>query len=168
MGFPSKLKDQNLYGDGESWKGEVAEVTIPKLALKMEDWRGGGMLGPVPIDQGLEKIEFEFKAGGLLLSPLAQFGATAADAAQLRFAGAYQNDGTGSVNFAEVVARGRYSEVDFGTQKPGDDTETTYKMACSYYKLTLDNMVILEIDMIAGIFVVFGVDRRAEIREGLS
>lgn len=168
MGFPSKLKDMILYGDGNSWKGEVAETTIPKLALKMEDWRGGGMVGPVPVDQGLEKIEFEFKGGGLLLAPLAQFGATAADAAQLRFAGAYQNDGTGEVSFAEVVARGRYSEVDFGTQKPGDDTETTYKMVCSYYKLLLDDLVVLEIDMIAGIFVVFGVDRRAQIREGLS
>lgn len=168
MGFPSKLKDMNLYGDGESWKGEIAEVTIPKLAIKLEDWRGGGMIGPVPVDMGLEKIEFEFKAGGLLLDPLVQFGAPAADAAQLRFAGAYQNDQTGAENYAEVVARGRYSEVDFGSQKPGDDTETTYKMACSYYKLVLDNAVILEIDFIAGIFIVFGVDRYAERRQALG
>jgi P2 family phage contractile tail tube protein len=168
MGFPSKLKDLNLYGDGESWKGEVAECTIPKLVLKMEDWRGGGMIGPVPIDQGLDKLEFEFKAGGLLLSPLQQFGAPAADAAQLRFAGAYQNDQSGVENYAEVVARGRYSEVDFGTQKVGDDTETTYKMACAYYKLVLDNTVILEIDLLAGIFVVFGVDRYAERRQALG
>lgn len=168
MGFPSKLVDQNLYGDGNSWKGEVAEVTIPKLVIKMEDWRGGGMLGPVPVDMGLDKIEFEFKAGGLLLDPLRQFGATTIDAAQLRFAGAYRNQQSGANSFMEIVARGRYAEVDFGTQKPGDDTETTYKMGCSYYKLIRDNTVLLEIDLIAGIFIVFGVDRYAEIREFLS
>lgn len=168
MGFPSKLKDMNLYGDGDSWKGEVPEVTVPKLVLKMEEWRGGGMLGPVMIDQGFDKIEFEFKAGGLLLSPLKQFGAVTVDAAQLRFAGAYQNDATGTVNAVEIVARGRYSEVDFGSQKPGDDTETTYKMACSYYKLILDNQELLEVDLVAGIFTVFGVDRRAEIREAIG
>lgn len=168
MGFTSKLKDMNLYGDGDSWKGQIAECTIPKLALKMEEMRNGGMLGPVMIDQGLDKIEFEFKAGGLLLDPLEQFGATVVDAAQLRFAGAYQNQQSGTVNYVEVVARGRYSEVDFGSQKPGDDTETTYKMACSYYKLVRDNTVLLEIDLIAGIFIVYGVDRYAEIREALG
>ncbi|QDK34531.1 phage major tail tube protein [Sphingomonas sp. IC081] len=164
MGFPSKLVDMNCYGEGDSWKGEVPELTIPKLALKTEEYRGGGMLGPVIIDQGIDKIEFEFKAGGMFLSPLQQFGATTVDAAQLRFVGGYRNQGTGVVDYVEVVARGRYTEVDFGSQKVGDDTETTYKMACAYYKLIRNNTVILEIDLLAGIFVVFGVDRYAEIR----
>lgn len=162
MGFPSKLVDMNLYGEGDSWKDTVPEVTIPKLVLKMEEYRLG--LGPVMIDQGIDKIEFEFKAAGLHLSPLQQFGATTLDAAQLRFAGAYRNQQSGAVDYFEVVARGRYSEVDFGTQKKGDDTETTYKMACAYYKLVRNNTVILEVDFLAGIFIVFGVDRYAEIR----
>lgn len=168
MGFPSKLVDMNLYGDGDSWKGQIAEMTIPKLVVKMEDWRGGGMLGPVPVDMGLDKVEFEFKAGGLFLEPLRHFGATTIDAAQLRFAGAYRNQQSGTVDFMEVVSRGRYSEVDFGTQKPGDDTETTYKAGCAYYKLSRNNSKLIEIDMLAGIFFVFGVDRYAEIREALG
>lgn len=168
MGFPAKLKDMNLYGDGNSWKGEIPELTLPKIALKMQDYRGGGMIGDVSIGMGLEKIEFEFKAGGMLLDPLRTFGMPLVDAAQLRFSGAYQDDYAGTVNVVDVVARGQYSEVDFGNQKPGDDTETTYKMACSYYKLTLNEVIVLEIDLVNSVFVVFGADRWAEIRDAIG
>ena len=46
MGFPSKLKDFRHYIDGQGYAGVIPEVGLPKLALKTEDWRAGGMLGP--------------------------------------------------------------------------------------------------------------------------
>lgn len=168
MGFPAKLKDMNFFEDGDSFKGQVPEVTLPKLALKLEDYRAGGMAGPVQIDFGLEKIELEFKAGGLVRGFFRQFGAVAIDGKLNRFAGAYQDDSTGAVVALECITRGRTSEIDMGTSKPGDDTEQTFKTACSYYKLVVDGEVWCEIDMIAGIFIVFGNDRRAEIRAAIG
>ncbi len=168
MGMPSKLKNHNLYLDGQTHIGIVGEVTIPKLVLKMEEWRGGGMLGPIMIDNGLDKIEVEFALGGLMSSAIRQFGATRHDAVLLRHNGAYQEDGTGAVQAAEVICRGRYSELDFGNQKPGDDTEHKSKMACSYYKLSVDGQVWFEIDLLNAVFIVFGIDRYAEIRAALG
>lgn len=168
MGFPSKLKDMGLYLDGNDHRGEAAEVTVPKLMIKFEDWRGGGMLGPVPIDMGLDKLELEFTIGGLIASALRSFGAATHNAGLVRFAGAYQDDTTGEVQAVEIVVLGRYAEVDFGNAKPGDDTQHKYKMACSYYKLTVDGVDWIEIDLVAGIFKVFGIDRRAEIRAAIG
>jgi P2 family phage contractile tail tube protein len=168
MGMPSKLKNHNLFLDGTTHAGVVAEVTIPKLALKMEEWRGGGMLGPIMIDQGLDKIEVEFTLGGLVASAVRQFGATRHDAVLLRHAGAYQEDGSGAVQACEVICRGRYSELDFGNQKPGDDTEHKAKLACSYYKLSVDGQVWIEVDLLTSVFIVFGVDRYAEIAAALG
>ncbi len=168
MGFPSKLKDMNFFEDGTSFKGQIPEVTLPKLTLKLEDYRAGGMAGPVPIDFGLEKLELEVKAGGLVRDLFRQFGAVAIDAKLNRFAGAFQDDSTGAVVAVEVVTRGRTSEIDMGSSKPGDDTEQTFKTTCSYYKLVVDGEVWIEIDMIAGIFIVFGNDRRAEIRAAIG
>lgn len=168
MGFPAKLKDMNFFEDGTSYKGRVTEVTLPKLALKLEDYRAGGMAGPVPVDFGLEKIELEFKAGGLVRSLFRQFGAAAVDATLNRFAGGYQDDATGRVVSCEIVTRGRTMEIDMGTAKPGDDTEQTFKTVCSYYKLQVDGEVWIEIDMIGGIFRVFGQDRRAAIRAAIG
>lgn len=85
MGFPSKLKDMNFFEDGTSFKGQIPEITLPKLTMKLEDYRAGGMLGPVPIDFGLEKIELEFKAGGLVRELFRNFGATSLSSNLNRF-----------------------------------------------------------------------------------
>lgn len=168
MGLPSKLKNMNLFLDGVSHIGQVPEVTLPKLTLATEDYRGGGMLGPVAVDMGLDKLELEFTAGGILTSALSRFGAQRHDAVMLRFAGAYQSDGTGRVQSVEAVVRGRYMEIDLGGAKPGDDTEHKYKLACSYYRLIIDGTPMIEIDLVAGIFIVDGVDRYAEIRAAIG
>ena len=168
MGLPSKLKNMNLFLDGVSHLGVVSEVTVPKLAIKMEEWRGGGMLGPIMIDQGLEKIETEFTLGGLMTSALRQFGATRHDAVLLRFAGAYQEEGAGQVKSVEMICRGRYSELDFGNAKPGDDTEHKSKLAVSYLKIDIDGRTWIEIDLLGAIFIVDGVDRYAEIRDAIG
>ena len=45
MGMPRKLKNLNLFNNGVTYIGQVGEVTPPKLARKLESWRGGGMDG---------------------------------------------------------------------------------------------------------------------------
>ncbi len=168
MGFPSKLKDLNYYGDGYSYRGIIAEVTVPKLVAKLGDWRGGGMLGEVPWTQGLEKLEMEIKLGGLFRQAFSSFGATGNSQTLDRYVAAFQDDDTGTVQRLEIVSRGPTSEIDMGNAKPGDDTEHTFKRICTYYKLIVDGEVWLEIDFIAGIFIVFGVDRYAEIRNAIG
>ncbi len=168
MGLPHKLKNMNLFIDGVTHIGRVVEVTLPKLALKTDEYRGGGMLAPVLIDMGLEKLELDFTGGGMLTTPLGQFGAAVHDAAQLRFAGAYQSDDTGQVRAVEVAVRGRYTEIDNGNQKPGDGADHKYKVAVSYYRYSIDGLPRVEIDVIAGIFIVDGIDRYAEIRAAIG
>lgn len=168
MGLPAKLKNMNLFHDGTSFLGMVPEVTLPPLKLMTEDFRGGGMLGPIPVDLGLDKLEMEFTAGGLMREPLRKFGVTAHDGVLLRFAGAYQADTTARVMAAEVIGRGRYTEMDMGNAKPGSDTEHKYKAGLSYYKLVIDGQQEIEIDMLNGVFNVGGADRYAEIRAAIG
>ena len=52
MALPKKLKDLNLFSNGESWQGIVQSITLPTLTRKIEEWRGGGMDGAVGIDMG--------------------------------------------------------------------------------------------------------------------
>lgn len=168
MALPRKLKNMNLFGDGESFLGQAVEVTLPTLTRSMEEYRGGGMSGPVDIDNGQEKIELESKFGGLMRPILRQYGATRHDAVQLRFAGAYQRDDTGGVDAVEIVVRGRHSEIDPGTAKPGDDTEFTVKTSCSYYKLIINGTVEIEIDFVNMVEIVGGVDRLAAQRRAIG
>ena len=160
MALPKKLKMMDLFNEGNSYLGQTGEVTIPKLVRKFEDWRGGGMNGKVKIDMGLgdDISEFNWKLGGIDELVIEQWGAATVSAHMLRFAGSYQRDDTGEAKSVEIVVRGRHEEIDFGNQKAGDDTEKTIKTIWSYYKLSIDGVVKVEIDIPNMIEIVNGVD----------
>ncbi len=168
MGLPTKLKNFNVFNDGENYIGKVAEVTLPKLSRKMEEWRGGGMNGSIQIDFGNEAIEMECTYGGLMRRVLEQYGAKKHDAVMLRFAGAYRAEDADPVDAVEVVVRGRYKEIDFGNAKAGDDTTLKTVLSVSYYKLTINGADVIEIDIMNMIEKINGVDLLSEIRRALG
>ena len=170
MGMPRKLKNMNLFNDANSYLGVCKSVTPPVLARKMESYRGGGMNGPVKADLGFsdDGLQVEFTLGGLDLISLRQFGATSAAGVMLRWAGAYQQDDTGEYTDVEVVVRGRHETLDGGEATPGEDTEHTITTTCSYYRLTVDNRDVIEIDLLNFIEKVDGVDMLAAQRRAIG
>ena len=162
--LPSKLRDMNIFQDGFSFRGVATEVTPPKLAKKMVAYRGGGMLANVKLFDGLEDLEMEWTASGFAVEAFRAFGKITVDGVQLRYVGAYQNQQTAAYQAVEIVVRGQHEEVDGGTQKVGDDDVTKIKTALSYYKLTVDNQDIIEIDVLNNVFIVDGEDLYQEIR----
>jgi P2 family phage contractile tail tube protein len=168
MGLPKKLKNFDVFQNGESWIGQVNSVTLPKLTRKIEEWRGAGMAGDIGIDVGQEKLELALSAGGMLRSALRTYGIAAVNGVMLRFAGAYQAEDTGSYDAVEVVVRGRYTELDFGDSKTGADTEHKYNFRATFYKLSVNGIVEIEIDILNSVFVVGGVDRLAAERRAMG
>lgn len=168
MSLPKKLKNFNVFNDGQSYIGQVKELALPKLSHKFEDYRGGGMLGEVPIDLGLEKLEMEATYGGMVVGVLRQMGLVRHDGALLRFNGAYQDDQSGAVTAAELITRGRHQELDPGNAQAGSDTEWKVKSALSYLKWTIGGRVEVEVDLVNCIYIVGGIDRMAEIRAAMA
>jgi len=168
MALPRILKHFNVFADGVSHAGEVEEITLPKLTRKLEEYRAGGMNGPIDIDLGNEKLELETTYGGLMRDILKQYGTTTVDGAMVRFAGAYQSEDTGGVDAVEIAVRGRHTEVDFGNAKAGSKEPFKVKSSLSYYKLTVNGEDWIEIDHVNFIERVFGVDRLAEQRKAIG
>jgi uncharacterized protein len=168
MGMPTKLKNFNLFNGGVSYMGQVEEVNLPKLARKMEDWRGAGMNRPVKTDMGGEALEMEWTCGGIMRGVLEQYGTLTHDGVQLRFAGAYRAEDQAEPIAVEVVVRGRHSEIDPGSSKPGDDTKFKVTTQVSYYKLTMDGEDLIEIDVMNGIEKVKGVDLLQKERKAMG
>ncbi|NWB91615.1 phage major tail tube protein [Pseudomonas agarici] len=170
MAMPRKLKNLNFFNDGNSYLGLAMSITLPPLGRKMESYRGGGMHGPVKVDLGFsdDGIQLEWKTGGLDLISLRQFGAVNAAGIGLRFSGAFQQDDTGEVSTVEIAVRGRHETIDMGEAKPGDDTEHSITTTCSYYKLTVDNEEIIEIDLLNFIEKINGVDMLEKQRSALG
>ena len=148
----------------------VKSVTLPALARKMESYRGGGMNGGVKADLGMadDGLQFDWKTGGLDLISLKQFGAVNASAVALRFSGSFQQDDTGETSTVEIAVRGRHESIEMGEAKAGDDTEHGIKTTCTYYKLTVDNEEIIEIDLLNFIEKVGGVDMLEKQRSAIG
>lgn len=169
MALPKKLKNLNVFNDAESLKGQIGGVTLPKLARKLENWRGGGMDAPVKIDLGAaDDLTMEWGIGGLDLTTVRQFAKPGVAGVQIRFAGAYQRDDTGDVDAVEIVVRGRHEEIDFGEAKAGEDTEQKIITHCAYYKLVVNGRTEVEIDILNMICIVNGTDMLAAQRKALG
>ena len=168
MGLPRSLKNFATFVDGINYIGEMPGVCLPKLSRKMEKYRGGGMNGEVELDFGMEALEAELTAAGYMKDLFVTWGATRHDAVLLRFAGTLQGEDIEGVDALEVVMRGRFKEIDPGKAKAGDKTEIKYKAAVSYYKLSINGQVLLEIDPVNFVEVVNGIDRLAQARAALG
>lgn len=64
--------------------------------------------------------------------------------------------------------QGRFTEIDRGNSKVGDDTEQTFKVPLTYYKIIVDGKDLIEIDMLNSVFVVDGVDKLADHRAAIG
>ncbi len=168
MALPAILKNFNLFNEGNSLMGVADEVTLPKLGRKTEEFQGAGMPMPVDIDISNEKIELDWSCSGFLADVFKQYGNPKVNGVLLRYAGAYQREDTGDIQSVEIVVRGRHKEIDPDKAKVGDKSATKIKTTCAYYKLTVDNQVLIEIDAMAMVFIVNGVDMLEKQRKAIG
>lgn len=163
MGLPRTLVNINGYADGQGYLGVISEFEQPKLAIATEDWRGGGMVGSVKLDKGLEPMEATVTLGGHEKALIRKFGTTSVEGVRLRLVAAYRADDGSAAQAVEIYIGGRFTEIDMGKDKPGDQTEHKYTAPLAYYRRVVDGRTEVEIDMVQGVFLVDGVDRYAEI-----
>lgn len=170
MALPRKLKHGNIFMDGENWIGIAEDYTPAKLGQKLEAYRGGGMMGAVNIHMGLEDgaLDTSFTFGGAEAALVKRMGLAKIDGVSLRFAGSFQRDDTGEVVAVEIVQRGRFKDLDRGTFKSGDNTQTKVNMVNTYYKETMNGVDLVEIDLLNMIWIVDGVDLMAEHRQAIG
>ncbi len=165
--IPEVLYNTNLFVDGISLQGDVPSLTLPKLTLKTDDYRAGGMDAAVEIDMGTEKLEASFTTHGVRREVLKFFGQADLTAFNASFRGAFKGQ-KGAVKSVVATLRGGLKEVDPGEWKPGEKGEFKYAVAVTYYKLEIDGSVMFEIDPLNSIRVIDGTDQLAAVRAALG
>ena len=165
--IPEMLTNCVMFVDGVSFSGDVPSMTLPKLSIKSEEYRGGGMSGPVDLPTGLEKLEAAFTTNGVRKEALKFFGLADQTACNLVFRGTFRGQ-KGTVKAVTVTLRGSLKEVDMGEWKPGDKSEIKHAVGVTYYKLEIDGRVMYEIDFANMVQVIDGVDQLAAERSALG
>lgn len=160
-------KNLNLFVDGKGFAGQIEEFNPPKLAIKVEEFRAGGMDSSIDLKMGLEKMECDFSLIQYSKDVLALFGLAAGNTVPLVAREALESfDGT--VTPVIHTMRGRIREVDPGTSKSGEKSSLKFTMSLTYYKLQHGNTVVQEIDVQNMIHFVNGVDVLAAQRAALG
>jgi P2 family phage contractile tail tube protein len=167
IAFPQVLKNMNLFVDGRGFAGRVDEIQLPKLTLKTEEHRAGGMDVPVEIDLGMEKLEAELTLSDYDPEVFKLFGLLDNTATQITLRGAIQAQGA-EAKPVVIHLRGGWKELDAGSWKMGDKSSLKVSVAANYYKLTLAEEELIEIDAINLVRKIGGTDQMAGIRTAIG
>ncbi|MFN3752386.1 MAG: phage major tail tube protein, partial [Thiobacillus sp.] len=132
--LPRVLKNMNLFVDGRGYAGRVDEIQLPKLALKTEEHRAGGMDVPVEIDLGLEKLEAEMTISDYDAEVFKLFGLLDQTSTPMTLRGAIQAQGQ-EAKPVVVSLRGGIKGIEPSAWKMGDKSTVKLSVAASYYKL---------------------------------
>lgn len=169
MALPKTLKHFNLFVDGRGYAGRIEEVQLPKLSRKMIEYSAGGMLGPIELDMGMEKLEGEITLAEFSRELLNTFGICDAEGVLMRFRGAAISDDADCTTTAiEVVMRGRFKEIDMGSAKPGDKGQMKLSYTLTRFEYSENDAKVIEIDLINMIETINGVDRTKQVRDALA
>lgn len=161
------LKNINLFVDGKGFAGQIEEYNPPKESIKTEDFQAGGMIGPVELTQGLEKMESDFSLIAYDRDILALMGVVEGKQVQLTARGYLESfDGTKSAVAHKM--RVKIKELDRGTWKPGEKASLKVSCAVSYFKEERDGVTVTEIDMENMVYIKNGVDLLTQARNALG
>ena len=160
-------KNFNFFIDGRGYAGDVEEVNPPKLTLKTEEFRAGGMNAPVELTLGMEKLETDFTMVSYDPDILSLWSVVEGASVSYILREALESfDGTlvGTIH----TMRGKIKEIDPGVTKPGEVPHLKCTVALTYYKMQVGTVVVNEIDVLNMIQVINGVDVLAATRSALG
>lgn len=164
------IHNANIYIDGNSLLGRVDEFKLPTIKFKMVDHKAVGMVGTIKLPAGIEALEGEVKWNSFyadvwakVLNPFAPV--------QLQARGNLEthnsNGRIAQVSYVVFLTAAFY-EVPMGDFKQNDKSEFQSKYHANYLKQRVNNVDILEVDAMANIYKVNGVDQLDLYRQNIG
>ena len=139
------LRNCTIFVDRESKVGQASEISLPVPEMKVEELRNAGMVMPIEVSLGYEKLENSFKMTAFDPQTLQLFGLAPGKTKEFMITGHLQDE-DGTVHSAVAYIRGYIKKVDAGSWQPGEKAETEFEVSIRYFKLEIDGRHIIEMD----------------------
>lgn len=166
----NSLTNVNIYVDGNNYIGKAKEVQVPEQAFKMVDHEALGMVGMVELFAGLDKMEATIQWNSTYADALAK-AVNPNQPLNMQVRGNLRvRDSTGLVDEQAVVItmNAQPKNMPGMNFKQHENVELESKFNVSYYLLSINGEEIYEIDLLANVFRVNGVDIMAKYRQNLG
>lgn len=164
MSLPRTIRNYNAFVDGISYFGLSSEAKLPQPKIMTEAHRGAGMDGSVGIDMGTEALSAEVTFAEHrpeLIGHLGSQTRLVLRPAQVAADGA-------STDTIIATIGGLVTETSSGDLKPGANAPLKLVWDVRYYRLEMNGVELIEIDKVAGIRRIRGVDQLAAIRRAMG
>jgi P2 family phage contractile tail tube protein len=165
-----RVTNGNLYVDGVSLLGKVAEVMLPQLKTIMSEHAALGLFGKFELPAGLDKMEATIKWNSYYADAMKASGNPfAVKELQLRCSiEEYSSLGrTGEIP-GVVFMRGTFKDPSLGNFKQHDNVELETKFNALAVRFEIGGRPVLEIDVLANIYKVDAQDVLATYRLNLG
>lgn len=166
----NKLTNANLYLNGNSFLGKAAELDLPEIVHKMSDHSALGMVGMSEFFSGIEKMEGKIRWNSYYPDAMA----TVADPTKVVEMQArasletYSATGRDSEVAAVCFLNVAFKKLPMGNFKQHENVELESDFAVYYCRLEIDGNAVVEIDVLANIYKVNGVDITANYRANIG
>jgi len=164
---PVPVTHFNLIIDGYGLGAKIEEVTLPKLTIKTEDFRAGGLDGIVVADMGLEKLELEATLFDYDPNVICKWGVAIGGGPTLNIRGAMKREGLPAIPIS-IKVQGMITEIDMGSWKAGEKKTMKIKMVCHYYLLSEAGVDLIEIDVLMGSRKISGLEQNLDVRSSIG
>lgn len=162
------LKDFTAQIAGIGYRGALDQFTPPKIVPLLDEHRASGMDTPIDLDMGIGKLTTELRFRGFYASLLNDVGLKDLDSTQVEVKGALEDAINGTVENVTFNMTGKVTNWDPGNWVAGTENSTvTLGLTLIYLKITVNNIVKHEIDVLNGGRIINGVDQRAAINAAL-
>lgn len=166
----NRLTNANVYIDGTSHLGQAEEVNLPDIKAKLAEHKALGMVGTFELFAGIDKMEASIKWNSFYKDAMVKMG-DPTQALDIQVRGNLET--YGSTGRTEQVAsvcyiKGMPKNFPMGNFKQHDNVEATSQLTVTYCKLEINGEEVLEIDVLANIYKVNGVDIMAQYRANIG
>jgi P2 family phage contractile tail tube protein len=157
----NRITNANIYINGNCLLGRAEEIKLPDVSAIMSEHKAVGMVGKIELPSGFEKLEGEIKWNSFYADAWRHVN-NPFSMIQLQCRASVESYGAqGRVSQQPLVTfmSAIFKKNPLGTYKQNDNAEFSSAFAAYYVKQVLGGVDQLELDVLANIYKVNGVDQ---------
>lgn len=166
----NKITNANIYLDGNSLLGKAEEIDTPDIKHKMDEYKALGMIGTTEFFSGIEKMEMRIKWNSFYKDVLSKAG-NPTQPFEMQVRGSletHESQGKTAEESLVYFITGTFKNVPGGNFKQHENVPLESMLTVTAVKLEINGVPQYEIDVLANIYKVDGVDILANYRANLG
>ncbi|MDH0894356.1 MULTISPECIES: phage major tail tube protein [unclassified Pseudomonas] len=165
-----RITNGAIYMDGNSFFAKNEEIELGSVKAVMSDFQGMGMVGLIELPDGIDKLTGKI-IWNSKYADAAKKTATPLRMVQLQCRSSVEvYNSQGKVKEIPLVTflTVQFTEYQLGNHKPRENAKYESPFSATYVRQILDGEDILELDYLANIYKVGGIDQLDQYRQNLG